>query len=218
MQAFWIGLIVLVPVCYVILQRDVRKVRKILDILAIEHDGQVRNVFGSYPQLRFQHDGNTLLVSAMPGSSATGSRTPQHTFAQFYLPAVPESLYFRIRSRSTQTAGEQLFGLKDKQIGDAGLDDRFVIETEDEDRLRELLSPETRERILRLSEDRGIHVSLGKVKHFNGKDWVEEPRLNVSINRVSTSRQDYVDLIDTALDFLARINKARGNYACRRDT
>jgi len=201
MQAFWIGIIVLIFAGYVILQRQARKVRRILEILAIEHDGQVRSVFGSYPQLTFQHDGVKLLVSAMTGSSGavTGSHSSPKTFAQCYLSSVPEALFFRIRSKSTQTAGEKLFGLKDKQLGDAMFDERFVIETQDTARLNKLLTPHLRRRIIDLAAGCGVRVSLEKIKYFNGKAWVEEPRLDVSINKSSTERQDYTALIDALL-------------------
>jgi len=214
-NAFWTGIIALVIAGYVVVRRDVRKVRKILDFLAAERNGQVRNVFGSYPQLRFQDEGVTMLVSAISGSSGatTGRHSSPHTFAQCYLPSVPESLFFRIRSKSTQTAGEKLFGLKDKTLGDAELDDRFVIETQDEGRLGELLTGDIRERIVRLDREGGVNVSLEKIKYFNGTAWVEEPRLNVSIDKISTKRKDYVELTDTALLLKGRIQEFIKKYA-----
>jgi hypothetical protein len=208
-NAFWAGLIALVIAGYVVVQRDVRKVRKILEFLAAERDGKIRNVFGSYPQLRFPHDGVTMLVSAMSGSSGgtTGSHSSPHTFAQCYLSSVPEALFFRIRSKSTQTAGERLFGLKDKQLGDTAFDERFVIETQDTARLNELLTQDLRRRIVDLEAERGVQVSLQKVKYFNGKAWVEEPRLNVAIDMISTERQDYAALIDAVLSLYDRIKE-----------
>lgn len=209
MNAFWIGVIALVVAGYAFVRRDVRKVRRILAFLAAEQNGQVRNVFGSYPQLRFQRNGMTILVSAMPGSSGavSGSHSSPHTFAQFYSASVPEALYFRIRSKSIQTAGEKLFGLKDRQIGDAGLDDRFVIETQDTARLNSLLTPDIRRQIVDLAAEHAVHVSLEKVKYFNGKTWVEEPRLSVAIDGVSTRQQDYSALVDAALSFQNRIKE-----------
>lgn len=211
MDPLWIVLIIVLVVgSYVLIRRRVGKVREVLEFLALERGGQVRGTFGSYPQLTFQHDGVTLLVSAMPGTSGTagGRHTSPQTFAQLQLPSAPEALFFRIRSRSIQTAGERLFGLEDVRIGDAAFDDRFVIETRDVDRLRELLSPDLRRRIAELDGRRGVHVSLERVKGFDGTGWSTEPRLDVTIDEVSTQRQDYADLIDTALLLLERIRTA----------
>lgn len=207
MAAFWTGILVLVFACYLIVRRDARKVGKVLERLALERDGRVRSPFGSYPQLTFPNAGVDLLVSAMPGSSGavTGNNSSPQTFAQLHLRSVPDALFFRVRSKSTQTAGERLFGLRDEKLGDAGFDDRFVVEAQDVDRLRELLSPEVRKRIIDLDRGRGVRVALERVKLFNGN---ERPRLDVAIDQISTERQDYVDLIETALSLQERIDEA----------
>jgi hypothetical protein len=209
MSIFWITLIIIIlAVGYVICKKEKRKIDEILKMLALERNGKIKKVFGTYSQLNFEYNNVNVIVSAMSGGGGSGrSYRPPQTFAQFNFFSSPDKFFFRIRGKSTQTVIEKIFGFVEIQIGEPILDQQFFIQGRDQNFLRNLLNPNIQSKIIELNKGQGMEASFQKVKYFDGREWVEKPRFDVTIYKVSTEHQDYVDLIDTAILFCDQMRK-----------
>lgn len=210
MHIFWIVLIIIIAVSYIIRQKT-KKIDVILRTLALGRNGKIKSVFGAYPQLTFQYKDIDILVSAMSGGTggarSAGENRPPQTFAQFYSVFSPDNFFFRIRGKSTQTVIEKVLGFKDIQIGEPLVDNQFFIQGKDDNFARELLTQDIQRKIIDLNKGRGIEISFQEVKFFNGKEWVEKPRFDITIHKVSTEYQDYTNLIETAISFYEQMKK-----------
>lgn len=202
MYIFLIILILIVILSYVLFQKGRKKIDEILKRLAAERNGKVQKVFGAYPQLTFQYEDIDILVSAL--QSGTRKRAAQ-TFAQFYFVSFPDKFFFRIRGRSTQTVIGEAMGFKNIQTGNPVFDKQFFIQGKDEKFVRALLTQDVQRKLVDLNDGVGIKADFQKVKFFDGKEWVEKPRFNISIHKVSEEYRDYRKLIETASLFYDRM-------------
>jgi hypothetical protein len=214
MEFIWIVLlIILVLISYWIFQKDKRKVSGILTSLAAERSGSVKHVFGSYPQLSFQYQGTDILVSSMVGGSGSGGASSSHTFAHFYDSSFPEKLYFKIQSKSMETVVKQSLDFHRIRINDSSMDKAFFIQAKHEHFIRELLTPEIQRGTMELSDGQGLEARFLTVKFFDGNAWVEKPRFDIRIPKVSTEYREYEQLIALTLLFHEQISMLRKRWA-----
>lgn len=182
-------------------QRDRRRVHECLRKQAARLNGKVRPAtLFTYPQLYFRYQDVEVLVSAMPGSSGHGRARPPTAFAQFYFEIYPEYV-FRIRNKSVQTMIEKMLGLRDLQTGNSRFDDQFVVQSNNEDFIRHLLTSEIQNKLLEFNPAHGLDISFQKTTLYRDGRLVlgvERPRLDVTIEKIATDDQDYYRLIDTA--------------------
>ena len=182
-------------------QTDRRRVHECLRKQAARLNGKVRPAtLFTYPQLYFRYRDVEVLVSAMSGSGGQGRARPPTSFAQFYFEVYPEYM-FRIRNKSVQTMIEKMLGLRDLQTGNSRFDDQFVVQSDDEDFIRRLLTSEIQNKLLEFNPAYGLDISFQKTTLYRDGRLVfgvERPRLDVTIEKIATEDQEYYRLIEAA--------------------
>lgn len=113
----------------------------------------------------------------------------QQTFTRYRVWVPPPGFQFRLDRQTGMSRVTKFFGAQDVEMGDAAFDDAFVVKTDDEARLRALLTPRLRGALVRTA------AAYPGVQYEH--DRVSFERRRLEINRdviVSTMRR----LVDTA--------------------
>ncbi len=210
MNIFWIALIVVVLIGYIMSQKENKKINVIFKKLALERNGKVKHVFGYYSQLIFPYKDVEIRVSAMSaGNGGTGVPRPAQTFSQFHFNKASDKHFFTISIKSTQTVIDNLVGFKNIHIDSPEFNDLFFIQSNDESFIKGLLTDEIQRKIISFDHKKALEISFQKSKFFNGEVWIEKPKLNVKIHKISTDEQDYHDLIEMTILFYEQIQKLK---------
>ncbi len=204
---FGFVVIVIVLISYKINQKEKVEIDKIFKDIVTERGGDIKRVFGYYSQLIVPYRDTDIMLSAMTsGSTGNGGRPPQ-TFAQFHTSHSSDNIFFQISSLSTESIIQKALGFKDINIDDTLFDKQFFIQGKDEKFIKRLLTKDIKKSIMSLNSEHGMKVSFAIVKFFDGSEWVEKPRLDITLYKLSTTSQDYSDLLEIAILFYDEIEK-----------
>lgn len=187
----------------VVARRRSRTMTAVFARLSAELGGEVKEPFGAYPVLTFPLDSLEATASAISG----GGHNRPHTFVYFYLPSFPSRSFFVIASSGfrPQTMGRLRYATI--ELSDPVFDEAFTVRSRDEALARSLLTESLRGRLMEIRARHVIDVVLGDAPLHEAGDWVERPRLSISIRGVATGYDDYRMLIDALTAFHARLRQ-----------
>lgn len=162
MQAF-IVVIVLVFLVLVIGQGRRSRLRNCLRLQVNKRSGKINEQgFFKNPELVFSDELGEITVRLEkprgPGGprSCWIARCPVQTLREISMRVYPQTTGKKI---------DKLFGLRDVEIESPEFDERFIIDTKDEDSARRLLTPPLQKSLLELdSQDFEFHIRRGNVR------------------------------------------------------
>lgn len=112
-----------------------------------------------YPRLILQHEQTKITVSFIPGGG-TRFRRPDLTYAQFHLSRRSEN-FFRIirKSNSIQFLIDEVLGVQGIPIGNHRFDNLFIVKSNNEDFIYNVLTHEIQENLM-IYSDQNIDIKF----------------------------------------------------------
>jgi len=181
-------LLAIIIVIYFGIKRDSR-LKKNLEQQALKRNGVVKKgKFFTYSRLIFSQNGNEITVYSIPG----GKNSPPHTYITCDLSSLRDYKIKICREYRIFGIGT-VFG-QDIKLNNPNFDENYVIQGSDEMIVRQFLTQDIQENILKFKENKPIlEIKKNKFKFY--------------VPYIPKDEQQYDQLIDTGLILIKRARK-----------
>lgn len=199
MEGLTNSLIILFPIFIFILvtvvaiafsYRTRKKLRRVLNNLAIKRNGEVTSKFGGlgYPVLRFDYKYNRVEVYSIPGSK----NSPPYTYIKVELYS-PINEYMHLYKEGFVSRIGKKLGTQDIEVGLDSFDNDIMVKGSDEFFVRNILNYEIQDLVLKIINKYKASIILKKNK------------LTIIVQTIVYEEFIYEELINTALRITDRI-------------
>ena len=171
-----------------------RKLRNVLENIAIKRNGKLSNPWGKFgfPRLEFGYNSNLLKIYSVPG----GRYSPPLTFIEVNL-TFNTNQHMELYKEGFTSKVDKKLGAQDIEIGLDSFDKDIMIKGSDELFVRNILTYEIQDFVLKI------------VKNYNTKIRLDYDKLEVYAKKIIYEEYIYEELINTALMITDRIERRR---------
>jgi len=187
---FWLFIILIIILSLVFSFRRYKKIKDIMQNLALKRNGTVEGYF-FHPVLVFPYHDLSVRVSSRQGSKNSPPETRVHTTLNNNLPSKVV-----IYKESIVSGLGKLVGMQDIQIGSDEFDKEFIIRGDDEQFVINLINYGIQNKLLGIKKEKP-HVSI------------VGNSLDVYVQIFLKNEESYDQLIDIALAFVDRIKELK---------